>query len=424
MNWRATAYSFVYALAIPFIVIRLIWRGHSQRLLERFGLFKTPKNLTGCIWVHCVSVGETIAAVPMIKALQVRHPDKSICVTTTTATGSARVQNIFGDSVFHVYNPYDLGFLVDLFLAKIKPELCIIMETELWPNMLSRCHANKIPVLIANARLSEKSAKGYARFAHMTRQMLSNICHIAVQNDTDGKRFLELGIAPEKLTSTGSIKFDISLTDEILEHAKKLKQTLSNNAERPIWIAASTHQGEDDIILAAHKQLLAQHPQARLILVPRHPERFEYVAKLVSQQGFSMCKRSQGIPTDEWQVMVGDTMGELLTLLGCADIAFIGGSLVPNGGHNMLEAAIWACPVITGPHLFNFQEISNMMIAEQAMVVKDSSSAIADTLSAWLSDPAERHRIGDNGLKIVVANRGSLDKLMAIADKLLVDVAG
>ncbi len=409
------AYSCVYGLLLPLIVLRLIWRGHAARWQERFGVI--PKHDRPIIWLHAVSVGETIAAAPLVKALQARYPEYHLCITNTTATGSARTQALFGDSVIHYYNPYDLGLFVGRFLNALRPTICIVMETELWPNLLHHCQQRGIPVLVANARLSAKSATGYQKVARLCRAMLEDVYTIAAQNRRDGERFVELGLAEDKLAVTGSIKFDLDLNEETRRKATDLRARWSNEQQTPLWIAASTHKGEDEIILLAHQRLRQRHPGARLILVPRHPERFDSVYQLACDSGMTVVRRSTTETPDQWDVLLGDTMGELLSLLGSADIAFIGGSLVPNGGHNMLEAAVWQIPVLSGPHLFNFQEISELLIDAGGMTVIEDGKALAEQLTLWFDCPAQRSQAGEAAAAIVEANRGALEKLLGCIDR-------
>ncbi|MEY3018846.1 MAG: hypothetical protein RL336_1981 [Pseudomonadota bacterium] len=413
-----TAYSCLYGLLLPLIVLRLVWRGHSAGLAERFGRL-TLATSQPVIWVHAVSVGETIAAAPLIKALQQRHPDHQILVTNTTATGAARTRALFGESVLHAYNPYDLGVFVRAFLNKVQPVLCIVMETELWPNMLNQCHQRGIPVVIANARLSAKSAMGYQKFAALSRHMLHDVHTVAAQNAQDGERFTRLGLAEDKLAITGSIKFDVTLDDDLMARAEALHDQLSQQGKHPLWIAASTHKGEDDTLLLAHQRVRQRYPDIRLLLVPRHPERFDNVYQLAADTGLNVIRRSAASIPADWDIMIGDTMGELLLLLGAADIAFIGGSLVPNGGHNMLEAAVWSKPVITGPHLFNFQEISDLLVNASGMVVIEDGKALAGQITAWLDEPAKRQQAGEAAVAIVDTNRGALDKLLQCIDAAL-----
>ncbi|PKM25430.1 MAG: 3-deoxy-D-manno-octulosonic acid transferase, partial [Gammaproteobacteria bacterium HGW-Gammaproteobacteria-12] len=355
-------YTLLLHLALPLIALRLALRArkapaYARRINERFSL-GLPAMKPGGIWVHAVSVGESIAAAPMIRALQARYPDLPITVTCMTPTGSERIQALFGESVQHCYLPYDLPWAAARFLDRAQPRLAVVMETELWPNHIHQCARRGIPVALANARLSERSARGYARFAKLTAPMLAELSLIAVQTQTEAQRFLDLGARPGCVEVTGSIKFDLKIDAELLQRADALRQHWQATT-RPVWIAASTHAGEDEIILAAHRQLLGKHPDALLILVPRHPERFNSVSELCLGQDLTTRRRSTGEAVQAGdQVLLGDTMGELLFLYALADIAFVGGSLVANGGHNLLEPAALGKPVLSGPHLFNFLEIA------------------------------------------------------------------
>jgi 3-deoxy-D-manno-octulosonic-acid transferase len=411
-------YTLFYYLITPIIVLRLLWRSrkapaYRQRIGERFGFFKAP-SLRGSIWLHTVSVGETIAAVPLVKQLQKQYPHKSIVVTTMTPTGSERVKALLGDSVFHVYAPYDLPGCIKRFLARIEPSILIIMETELWPNTIELCAQRYIPVLLVNARLSQKSAAGYQRFAALSQPMLRGLSGIAAQTEVDASRFVALGFSPERMQVTGSIKFDIAINEALQAQAQKLKAHWQQPAQRLVWIAASTHEGEDEIILAAHKQLLQQQPQALLVLVPRHPERFKQVAMLIEQAGFSAVRRSEGLePALETQVYLADTMGEMMLLLGASDIAVVGGSFIASGGHNMLEPAAWGLPIITGESDYNFLEISALLQQAQALTkVADANALAAELLS--LTDQSLRQQRGTAAMAVVEKNRGSLQRLLAL----------
>lgn len=449
MPFARWCYTALFFLALPFVVARLWWRGrkapaYRRRIGERFGFFASlaardiaaqytvaqhsaaqhaAVQYAGAqrgFWVHAVSVGEMIAAAPLIRELQSRYPQLPITVTTMTPTGSERVRALFGDSVFHVYAPYDLPLFIALFLRRVRPRCVLIMETELWPNTVRACARRGIPVLLANARLSQKSAAGYARFAALTRPMLRDLAKVVAQNAADGARFVALGLPPERLTVSGSIKFDLTLAAELRQRAAALKTALGGST-RPIWIAASTHAGEDEIALHAHRLLRARHADALLILVPRHPERFDAVAKLIEQQGFGYRRHSQpgaGLSADA-AVLLGDTMGELLLLYGCADVAFVGGSFVERGGHNMLEPAAWALPVLTGPSDFNFREISALLQAAGALRQCDSAEQLADQVEVLFSIAAERQSRGAAAQQVVEANRGALEKLLVEIDTLL-----
>ena len=353
----------------------------------------------------------------MIRWLLAKYPQYSVVVTTTTPTGSERVKKLFGDSVEHVYFPYDIPFAINSFLKHTKPVILIMVETEIWPNLLDICHRQSISTLLANARLSEKSARGYARLGSFTHEIFSKIGLIAAQAPADAERFLGLGVPRDRVRVTGSIKFDIKLNASLTEQAEVLRHSLGH---RPIWVAASTHEGEDEQILDAHRQILDVYPDVLLVLVPRHPERFDRVYGLCQQNGFSVARRSlQESCESEHQVLLGDTMGELVLFYATSDIAFVGGSLVSTGGHNVLEPAALGIPVLFGPHMFNFSVISRLFLAEEAAVQIENSDELAQQVIVWFGDASERTRIGENALRVVKANRGALDRLVQLIQEVL-----
>jgi len=422
MRWF---YTFIFYLALPLIVARLLWRSrrapaYRRRIAERFGFFARPAALQNTIWVHAVSVGETIAAAPLVRTLIASHPDSRVVLTTMTPTGSERVRDLFGDSVFHVYAPYDLPDCIARFLQRVRPRALIIMETELWPNTIHACARRGIPVLLANARLSEKSARGYARFRTLTRALLRQLNTVVAQNATDGQRFVQLGLPQERLLVGGSIKFDIELDPELIARAARTRASWRAAGHRLIWIAASTHAGEDEMVLAAHRRLRALAGDVLLILVPRHPERFDSVAQLIERDGFSCVRRSSGREPDaQTAVLLGDTMGELLALYGLADMAFVGGSLVERGGHNMLEPGAWGMPLLTGRSDFNFREISALLQEAGALRKVDDADQLADALVELAANDAERARRGARARAVVESNRGALSRLCDAVDVLL-----
>jgi len=416
-------YTLLLHLALPLIALRLALRArkapaYARRINERFSL-GLPAMKPGGIWVHAVSVGESIAAAPMIRALQARYPDLPITVTCMTPTGSERIQALFGESVQHCYLPYDLPWAAARFLDRAQPRLAVVMETELWPNHIHQCAKRGIPVALTNARLSERSARGYARFRKLTAPMLAELSLIAVQTQTEAQRFLDLGARPGCVEVTGSIKFDLKIDAELLQRAEALRQQWQATT-RPVWIAASTHAGEDEIILAAHRQLLSDHPDALLILVPRHPERFNSVHELCLNQGLATRRRSTGEAVQSGdQVLLGDTMGELLFLYALADIAFVGGSLVANGGHNLLEPAALGKPVLSGPHLFNFLEIAAQLRDASALSEVENAVQLADSVKTLLNEPSEMQRMSQAGLSVLKANQGALERLLEGLQRLL-----
>ncbi|MDD1975674.1 MULTISPECIES: lipid IV(A) 3-deoxy-D-manno-octulosonic acid transferase [Pseudomonas] len=419
-----TLYTLLFHLGLPLVALRLFLRSrkapaYAQRIGERFAI-NLPAMRTGGIWVHAVSVGESIAAAPMIRALLQAYPQLPITITCMTPTGSERVRAMFADEprIQHCYLPYDLPWAAGRFLDHLQPKLAVIMETELWPNHIHQCAKRGIPVALANARLSERSARGYARFAGLTRPMLAEMSLIAVQTETEAQRFLQLGARPECVQVTGSIKFDLSIDEHLLPRARDLRAQWQAS-QRPLWIAASTHEGEDEVILAAHRQLLEHHADALLILVPRHPERFNSVFALCRQQ-LATVRRSTGEPVKaDTSVLLGDTMGELLFLYALADIAFVGGSLVPNGGHNLLEPAALSLPVLSGPHLFNFLEIAAMLREAGALQEVDDAQGLAAEVRRLIELPQDAQRMGDAGRAVMKANQGALQRLLDGLERLI-----
>ena len=422
-------YTLLFYNLLPLILLKLWFRGiktpaYHQRWSERLGYnlptrVNNPQQSPRLLWVHSVSVGETLAAIPLIRKLQKTYPDKQILVTTMTPTGSERVSAAFGSSVLHCYLPYDLPFSIKRFLRHFQPEILIIMETELWPNLIEQCKRQKIPVIIANARLSEKSATGYRRFKSLSTDMLRGLT-IAAQTATDVERFLQLGADPARTTVSGNIKYELVLPDNIRQQATKLRHDLFEKNSL-IWIAASTHQPEEQKILNIHQQILAKNPAARLIIVPRHPERFKPVTELCQQQGYRVVRRresNKSVIDVNAEIFIGDTMGELLLFYAMADVAFVGGSLVATGGHNPLEPAAFSCPVVVGPYTFNFQQITNEMVALGAAVQTDTKE-IALAVLTWLDDQDARKNAGKIGQRFVQNNRGALEKLMTIIHKTL-----
>lgn len=413
-----TLYTALFYLGLPLVAIRLWLRArkapaYAKRIGERFS-YGMPKLQPGGIWVHAVSVGESIAAAPMIRALLQRYPQLPITVTCMTPTGSERIQALFANEprIQHCYLPYDLPCAAARFLDRVQPKLAVIMETELWPNHIHQCAKRGIPVALANGRLSERSARGYGRFSKLTAPMLAEMSLFAVQTEAEAQRFRDLGARPETVEVTGSIKFDLTIDPQLLQRAAELRgqwQAL----ERPVWIAASTHEGEDEVVLNAHRRLLANHPDALLILVPRHPERFNSVFELCQREGFATVRRSTGSNVDaQISVLLGDTMGELLFLYALADSAFVGGSLVANGGHNLLEPAALAKPVISGSHLFNFLDIAAQLREAGALAEVDDAEGLAVEVQRLFELPRDAQRMADAGLAVMRRNQGALQRLL------------
>jgi 3-deoxy-D-manno-octulosonic-acid transferase len=413
MRWIYTL--LLYAL-LPLVMLRLLWRSikapaYRRRWAERFGIFDAPAAWGG-IWIHAVSVGEVQAVLPLIRRLRTEHPDLPLTVTTTTPTGSARVAEQLGDQVFHVYLPYDLPLALTGFLRRVRPRALLMVETEIWPNLLRACRQYGVYTLLANARLSARSARGYARLNGFTRETFGRIDCVAAQAEADAQRFRDLGVPDERVVVTGSIKFDMQIPASLEEQVEVLRREWGG---RPVWVAGSTHEGEDEQVLFAHHKVLASFPNALLILVPRHPERFERVAGLCKREQLRYARRSRpGEYSEETQVYLGDTMGELPLLLGLADVAFIGGSLVKTGGHNMLEASAQGVAVCFGPHVFNFAAISQLLLDEGAAIQVHSEAELGDCVNQWFGDASLRAEVGENGRRVVMDNRGALDRLLAL----------
>jgi 3-deoxy-D-manno-octulosonic-acid transferase len=410
-----------YLLLIPFAFYWLIKgignRSYLDRLPQRFG-FGFPR-LDGCIWVHAVSVGEVQAAVPLIHALIKRFPKEKLVITTVTPTGAARVAALFAGDVQHCYIPFEFPNAIRSFFDSIHPQAAMIMETEIWPNLYRGCGVRKIPLILVSARISPRSVPGYRRLLPLIRETLSHGIIIAAQSQADADRFLELGANPVRTWVTGNIKFDVELDPRITGQGAMLRSSLFG--ERAVWIAASTHEGEEQQVLDAHRTLLESYPDLLLVLVPRHPERFDGVRELIKEQRFSAVSRTEKQPCpSSTEVFLVDTMGEVPLFYAASDIAFVGGSLVPIGGHNLLEPAAQGVPIVTGPHLFNAQEIAEEFIELGACRVVADGDELATAVANLLDNPAAASEMGSNGLSVLEQNRGSLQRLLVLLEPLLV----
>ncbi|WGE49846.1 lipid IV(A) 3-deoxy-D-manno-octulosonic acid transferase [Actinobacillus equuli subsp. haemolyticus] len=414
-------YTILSYIIQPLILLMMWNRGRKQpayrrRLWERYGYYNNDKqpNENGII-VHAASVGEVIAATPLIKAIQAKYPTLPITVTTVTPTGSARVRSAFGSSVSHFYLPYDLPDAVTRFLDFIKPKLIIVIETELWPNLIYLAHKKNISFVIANARLSPRSAARYGWIKSGLTNMLNDIDLIMAQDAVSAERYLNLGFHSTNLVNTGNLKFDLEITNELRNKVELTKQELELN-QRPVWIAGSTHEGEEKMLLDAHKQLLMRWPDLVLILVPRHPERFDSVEDLLIKSELNYAKRTDKLPLKaSTQVLLGDTMGEMMTLYGLAQIAFVGGSLVKHGGHNPLEPIAFELPVISGVHTFNFPEIfSKLRYVKGVVEVKSNENDLAQAVNFLLEHPNACQAISQAGFSVLQENQGALKRHMQL----------
>ena len=419
-------YTLVFYLLVPIILCKLWWRGikvpaYRLRWRERLG-FALPDKVFNAqpIWVHAVSVGETLAIVPLVKLIQARHPNVPIVMTTMTVTGAERVKATFGDSVTHYYCPYDIPCALSRFIEKVNPRGCVIVETELWPNLIHSCNRKKVPILVANARLSQRSANGYKRLKSLATPMLQKINQVAVQNGVDGQRFLDLGLPERAMTVTGSIKFDVKAPEGSERLAYALRQLWGET--RKVIIAASTHEGEESELLLVFNKLLESDPSLLLVIVPRHPERFDDVAELIKENKLKCARRSLGQqPNEKTQVYLGDTMGELMKLLAAADVAFVGGSLIERGGHNPLEPAVMKKPVIMGTHFYNFQLICDSLQQAGGLSVVENSDALLTEFKRLLDDQDSRVGQGQAGYQFVLKNQGALEKLYTLTDEICIN---
>ncbi|MTI15075.1 lipid IV(A) 3-deoxy-D-manno-octulosonic acid transferase [Sansalvadorimonas verongulae] len=424
-------YTLIFYLALPLVVLRLLYRAwrapaYARRWHERFGLslppFPASKSSGKAIWVHTVSVGESIAAAPLVKRLIAMYPKHQVVVTTMTPTGSEQVRKLYGDTVYHVYAPYDLPGAISRFLNHIKPELAVVMETELWPNTIAACHNRNIPVLLTNARLSERSARGYGRLGSLTRNMLQKLSFIAAQSEDDARRFTELGFPRARMQVTGTLKYDLVISDVLKQEGQTLReQWLTGRSQQArIFIAASTHPGEDEQILEAFKEIRRTLPDILLVLVPRHLERFDPVYGLLKNEGWQVSRRSTNdTVTPDTDVLLGDTMGELLRMYATADLAFVGGSLVEHGGHNPLEPAALGLPIVSGPHVFNFTEVTATMENAGALTTVHSSSELARHAQMIFTNEQAAQKAGSNALGVMNKNRGALDRQLMLAQALI-----
>jgi len=364
-------------------------------------------------------LGETLAAAPLVEQVLKRYPSYQLLITTTTPTGSAQVQRLFKGRVSHVYAPWDTIGAVKRFLRRAKPCMLILMETELWPNLLHYSERSGCQILLANARLSARSAAGYARLANTSRGMLETLAWVGAQSTADADRFEQLGMDPARLHVTGSVKFDVFLEDDARIRVQALKEQWVLN-ERPVIIFASTHEGEEQLALSLFESLRVDYPSALLLLAPRHPERFETVFDLCNRSGLGVARRSKADSVNaHTDLLLLDSLGELSQLFGLADIAVIGGSFIGRGGHNPLEAAAWGIPILCGSSMFNFEDIATRLKHAEALCYCADEVELSAQLRLLLADNNEKRRRGAAALAVLEGNRGALDSLLEGVDALL-----
>ncbi len=415
-------YSLLLHVALPFVCMRLLWlgqrnRAYLERWWERFGSTSRPASTTRLICIHAVSVGEVLSAGPLITRLRVAFPGTRFLVTTVTPTGAEMVSARFNGEIEHAYFPYDLPWAVGRFLARVRPRMVVVLETEIWPNFYAACQRAGIPLVMVNARISPGSFSGYTRFARLTADALSKVTFVAAQTQIDADRFQRLGVPAARLGVFGNLKFDIQISRSVSEQGQALRRAFSN--DRLIWAAASTHEGEEAMLLRAFGIVLRSFPQCLLLLAPRHPERFEQVADLCRAAGFTPVRRSERRPpTADCKVFLLDSLGELLPYYACSDVAFVGGSLVAAGGHNLLEPASLGVPLLTGPYTFNFTEVMSLLANANAVYVVGDVREIAARVMELLGDANLRHAMGEGARRVFDGNQGTADRVV----NLLVDL--
>lgn len=407
-------YSFLFYSAIPLILSRLLWRSlknpaYRHRIFERFGFYKKnyPQNV---IWFHAVSVGESEAIFPLIRLIQTSQPQTQILITTTTPTGSARVQAVLGDSVQHVYLPYDLPDVVARFLNTFKPKIAVIVETEIWANLFYACKQNQIPLYLINACLSEKSVRGYQKIPSLVIPTLNSITKIATQTENDKVSFIAIGANSDKVENLGNIKFDVTIANDVLSKGHVLKNQLFTN--RFVFLAASTHEGEEILLLDCYVKLKAKIPELVLAIAPRHPERFTVVEVLAKNKGLNVVKRTSKYNiTTKTDLFVIDTLGELKLFYTAADVAFVGGSFVPVGGHNVLEPAAVGVPVLFGYDMKNVALIAEKMLAENAAIQCENIEKLESAIIELYHQPELRNLLVSNAKHFVAQNQGATERI-------------
>ena len=419
-------YELIVIILMPLIIVRLFIRGYKvpgyrKRIRERFGFFKFPDHFDSnrsTIWLHAVSVGEVLAAQPLVIELKKLYPQHQIFMTTMTPTGSDQASRLFSTEIFHSYLPYDSSLLLVRFINKMHPKLLIIMETEIWPNLLNIVSAHGTKILLANARLSEKSASGYSKFGGFSKKLLNRIDRIGAQSKSDLERLIKLGAQPHKVAVTGSLKYHMDIRS-IDEKSRRLFKEL-RVSPRKIITAASTREGEEEKLIISIRPVLQKFPKALFIIVPRHPERFDKVFSLVKKSGLNCMRRSlTSVVTDDTQVLIGDSLGEMPSYYGVSDIAFVGGSLVDTGCHNVLEPAALAIPILAGPSQFNFSEICSRLEKAGGLSTVRNEYDLSEAIIKLLFDKSKRLRMGEAAKKELLSNQNSLPALVNIVEELL-----
>lgn len=369
---------------------------------------------SGGILLHCVSVGEVVAAAALVKRIRIAHPEYPVTITTTTPTGAEQVKGIFGDTVTHHYLPYDLRICMASLIKKIQPEKVLITEVELWPNLIDICHHKNIPVYIINARLTDKSAKSYGKLAPLFHPMLQKLTAVCTQGNRDYDNYKNMGLAQDKLFLTNNMKFDLTLDEKDSAKAREIHQQLKL-AKRPILLGASTHDPEEEVLIDSYQRLKSESPDLLLMLTPRHPQRFEKVAKLLTERNLNTLKLSEEKQiTPDTDVVLIDKMGVLKSLYSLATIAFVGGSIADRGGHNALEAALFAKPILMGPHTYNNPAICQALIDTGALKLISDASDLSEQVAYWMCHQGEADKAGEAGRQVIKSNAGAIKKTLEV----------
>lgn len=407
---------------VPLLLVRVFWRGRrdpSQRASwrERLGIYGNKRVPGRPVWIHAVSVGESVAAAPLVRALNDAHPQLPLVATTTTTTGAASIERLFADIATHVYFPYDVPAVIERFIERFRPRALLILETELWPNTLAACARHDIPVLLVNARMSEKSLRGYVRVPGLAQELMRGLSLVAAQGQHDAARFGQIA-SNTRIETTGSLKFDIDLPASLFERAEALRRELGVN--RRIVTCGSTRDGEERVLFEVLERLQSRFADVLFVIAPRHPERFDDVAQAAVGAGLRVARRSRGEPcSPATTIYLLDAMGELPAYYAAGDVAFVGGSLKPYGGHNVLEPAALGRPVVSGPHTHNFAEITSILRDAGALYVADGADELATGLAAWLGDSNERDRVGRIARELVRHHRGATRKTLELVEQYL-----
>ena len=414
-------YSAIFYLIIPFVLFRLYWRGfttpeHRRRWHERFAFYKQsyPQNV---IWFHAVSVGEVEALFSLVNAIKIQHPDSPILITTMTPTGSARVKAVLGESVSHVYVPYDIPDAIGRFMRCFKPKIAVMMETEIWPNLFACCGKRNIPLYIVNARIAEKSLKNYKKLSTFIRPALNQVRLIATQTEDDKNHFIDIGAVPERVKNFGNIKFDVEIPEQMINQGLQLKADLFKN--RFVWLIASTHKDEEQIFIDLYKTLKTQIPELLLVLVPRHQQRFAEVTNLCTQQLTTAIRTANSPVSPETDLYLVDTIGELKMFYATADIAFVGGSMVQAGGHNILEAAAVGVPVLFGAYMFNFKAIADSVLKHQAAIQCQTKDDVIEAVLTLYQQADYRAELITKGKTFIQNNQGTVTRICQLLEATL-----